>query len=288
MNTTTHEPPSDELIRSLGLVGTSTALAGAAKTIAASKLTFGSNVLIIGETGTGKTHLAKHLHESAGKRIPVFHVDCPRYATDIGLFKKELCGTTKRTPFPPLQIGGRFVLGKTDFRRIVVLHRITHLHLGLQVAIKTLMNDACYPNSSKNPLKIIATATLEIRECYPDRNKVSEGFTTSFLYAIRLPALRDRIEDIEPLIAHFAEEHLKETGRRRAFSSQLLELMKRYEWPGNARELHAAVHNLIEARCPDSELERVFLKERVNPEYFPGYDKRLLLPLRLVPPHTTA
>jgi Nif-specific regulatory protein len=93
------------------------------------------------------------------------------------------------------------------------------------------------------------------------------------------PPLRDRAEDIEPLLIHFLNKVSKEYGRELYFAPMALELLKRHKWPGNVREMENLVERLVilsEGKRIDPELIRPYLPEHDadSAEPFPlGEDK---------------
>lgn len=231
------------LIESAGMVSQSQAMVEMVrkiKKVAASKDT---SVLIRGESGTGKELVARALHNlSPRANYPFVAINCGAIPKD--LLESELFGHVK----------GSFT-GATDNKEgkfkvanggTIFLDEIGDMPLVLQVKLLRILQERVIePVGSKVPHKIdvrIISATHRNLEEMVARKL----FRDDLIYRIRVveidvPNLRSRPEDIEPLVEHFTTQFNKKNGTHKYFQRRTLDILKRYSWPGNIRELEAAV-----------------------------------------------
>jgi DNA-binding NtrC family response regulator len=202
-------------------------------------------VIIHGESGTGKELVAKALHDlSPRKNNPFIAVNCT--AIPEALIESTLFGHEKGafTGAVKNQLG-KFVLANHG---TLFLDEIGDMPLSFQVKLlRVLQEREVEPvgATSLRPVDVrVITASHKNLE-----DQVAKGLFREDLYhrlnvlKIEIPALRDRPEDIEPLVAYFTKEHWKSMGLSsgRYFESATLPVLKSYRWPGNVRELKNAV-----------------------------------------------
>jgi DNA-binding NtrC family response regulator len=230
-----------------GLVGgsaTMQALCDTIERIAASPAT----VLITGETGTGKELVAEALHRlSDRKDAPIVRINCgalPENLVEAELFGHEKGAFTGAERAKP----GRFELadGGTLF-----LDEVGELPPAMQVKLLRVLQDGVVDRvggieSRQVDVRLIAATNRELEA------EVREGRFREDLYyrlrvvELRVPPLRERLEDVPALVECFLDKHAQRLGRRRptASSDAVATLMAR-EWPGNVRELESAVERAI-------------------------------------------
>lgn len=212
-----------------------------------------ATVLLTGETGTGKELVARRIHaRSARADGPFVALNCA--AVPAELLESELFGHERGAFTGALRSRlGRFrqADGGTLF-----LDEIADLPLGLQAKLLRVLQERVIDvlgadRPSAVDVRIIAATNREL----PAR--VREGtFREDLLYRLdvvqlRLPPLRDRLEDLEPLTRHFVARYAQ--GRELALPERLLAEMLRRPWPGNVRQLENACERLV-ILCPDDEL----------------------------------
>lgn len=198
-----------------------------------------ANVLILGETGTGKEVVAKHIHYRSDKRSgPFVPLNCSAIPAD--LLESELFGHKKGTFTGAISDRiGRFELaaGGTLF-----LDEIGDMPLLLQVKllrvleeriIQPLGSDVAVPMKAR----IIAATHRDLEQSVSDGGFREDLYYRLNVVPITVPPLRSRRDDI-PLLLEAVAAELKE--RRRvtvSFSEAAVEKLKQYRWPGNVREL---------------------------------------------------
>lgn len=219
-----------------------------------------ASVLITGETGTGKDKIAEQLHMSSQRgRKPFIKVNCG--ALPEALLESELFGHVK----------GAFtgaVHGNTGMFRLadkgtIFLTEIGDLSLPLQVKLLSVLDDqAFYPVGGSKKIevdvRIIAATHRSLR------HEVEQGRFREDLYYrlnvlhMHVPPLREREGDIRLLLDHFFR-HFKEKLRRNitGFTRKSLDMLSRYHYPGNVRELR----NIVEYAMTICQDEKIATKD---------------------------
>ncbi len=205
-----------------------------------------ATVIIQGESGTGKELIAKRLHEmSDRKNAPYVTINCG--ALHENLLKSELFGHEKGsfTGAHALKIG----LVETANGGTLFLDEIGEMGKEMQAKLlRFLQEGEFYRVGGKKALKVnvrVLSATNRDLEL-----EVQEGRFREDLYyrlntiTLRVPPLRKRVEDVEPLVQHFLEADLWGESKIKKITFEAMELLKQYEWPGNIRELQNVVERL--------------------------------------------
>ncbi|MCP4912571.1 MAG: sigma-54-dependent Fis family transcriptional regulator [Oligoflexia bacterium] len=195
-----------------------------------------------GEKGVGKEMVARRIHcRSERKKRPFMSVDCS--SLDELSLEKELFGH-EIVDFNGIHVkNGVFEIANGG---TVFLSNIEKLTIHLQSKICTMINEkAAYRVGAQKPfksdVKIVAASNLELSE------KVKSGDFREDLYfilntmSIRVPSLRERVEDIETLATHFLNAS-RAQDEQKSLSPGAISALKTYNWPGNVRELQ----NIIE------------------------------------------
>jgi formate hydrogenlyase transcriptional activator len=203
-----------------------------------------ANVLIIGETGSGKELIARAIHNrSARKNSPLVKVNCG--AIPSGLVESELFGHVKGafTSASERRIG-RFELANNG---TLFLDEVGELSLETQVKLlRVLQEQEFEPVGSNRTIKvnvrIIAATNRDLEEAVQ-----SGGFRSDLYYRLNViplsvPALRDRRSDIPEMVMAFLRQSAKRMGKpMQAVSQETMRLLVDYPWPGNIRELQNVI-----------------------------------------------
>jgi DNA-binding NtrC family response regulator len=240
-----NKPDNAKLILSvLGLVGQSDSMAEVARLVLLYR-PINKTKLIIGEKGSGKEQIARALHVDINKDFAP--VNCASYK-DASLLESDLFGYEK----------GAFT--GADSTKIGLLERVKdgtvffdefhHLSLPAQSKLLRLFQDKVIRRVSGKEQSVNVNLIVA---CQPKLiQMVAAGSILDDIYdrinqlPIVIPPLRDRPEDIEPLIAHFTAKICKELSLSgRSFRMKTVRKLETYSWPGNVRELEHLVEKLI-------------------------------------------
>lgn len=204
-----------------------------------------ANVLLLGENGTGKTALARGIHErSLRKRMPFVTVNCP--CLQAQLLESELFG----------HVRGSFTGAVSDTLGKVAaadggtlfLDEIGELPLEIQPKLLRLLQDRQYERVGETKtrhanIRVLAATNRDLREEVKAGRFREDLFYRLNVITLEMPALRRRPEDILP----FAEEFLRDITRganlrgNRAFTPAARQALLAHSWPGNLRELRNVV-----------------------------------------------
>lgn len=224
-------------------------------------------VLLQGETGTGKTRLARWLHEKSGRRNAPFHV-VNLAASDDLLAGGELFGhvpgayTDARGQRP-----GAFA---TAARGTLLLDEIGKSSLAVQRKLLNVMERRLFrPLGSDRDVPL--TARLVFAASEPFEELVAAGAMLRDLvprlgfFRVCVPPLRERPEDVPPLLRHFVRLHSTSlnSGRERVshVDESLLRALAGYPWPDNVRELENLVRRLLIEAAPSGVLHADLLRD---------------------------
>jgi formate hydrogenlyase transcriptional activator len=203
-----------------------------------------ANVLIIGDTGTGKELIARAIHcRSARRNGPLVKVNCG--AIPAGLVESELFGHVKGafTSASERRIG-RFELANNG---TLFLDEVGELPLDTQVKLlRVLQEQEFEPVGSSRTIKvnvrIIAATNRDLEKAVQ-----SGGFRSDLYYRLNViplsvPALRDRRSDIPEMVMVFLQQSAKRMGKPvQSVSRETMRLLVDHSWPGNIRELQNVI-----------------------------------------------
>lgn len=233
---------NEELINSIGVIGKSKLMVSVAQITNRSAQEHCA-VLIQGETGTGKELIAKAVHSLSSRKIRSF-VAININSIPEALLESELFGHAKGafTGATENKIG-KFKLadGGTLF-----LDEIGDLRIDLQVKLlRVLQEGEFYPVGSnkleKVNVRIIAATHVDLLEAVKLGKFRQDLFYRLNILNIRVPPLRERPEDIRPLVLHFQKKY---RATDKVFLMRAIKRMEKYNWPGNIRELENDVQRL--------------------------------------------
>lgn len=207
-----------------------------------------ASVLIIGESGTGKEVLAKAIHFASKRKDKLFvAVNCA--ALNENLLESELFGHEKGSFTGAEKLHkGRFEIadGGTIF-----LDEIGDLPMHIQVKLLRVLQEEQFErvggSSTINvDVRVIAATNKNIEDQIKAGKFREDLFYRLNVVNIKLPALRDRKEDIPLLIKLFTNKYIPDSGKEyREFSKEALDTLMKYNYPGNIRELENIVHHSI-------------------------------------------
>jgi two-component system, NtrC family, response regulator GlrR len=232
-----------------------------------------ARVLITGESGTGKELIARAIHEASPRRNKSFAViNCSATAEDM--LESELFGQDKGGA-PRAQKG----LFETLDGGTLLLDEVGDMPMRLQVRLLRVLQE-----NQIRPVGAAEAVAINVRVISATRHDlhqlmVAGQFREDLYYRlnvvhIEVPALGRRREDIPLLVAHFLEQIAKETGQRKIYAPEAVELLATAEWPGNVRQLYNVVRQnvaLSQGAIITAELVQQCLGG--NPTRLPSFDE---------------
>ncbi|MEM8994834.1 MAG: sigma 54-interacting transcriptional regulator [Acidobacteriota bacterium] len=208
-------------------------------------------VLVLGETGVGKEHLAKTLHDSSGRRGGRFiAVNCAAIPSE--LLEAELFGIGKGVATGVQARPGTFAQanGGTLF-----LDEIAEMPVKLQAKLlRALQEKEIHPlgrSPEKVDVRIVAATNTDLQTMIDAGDFRRDLYFRLAGYILRVPPLRERIEDLPRLVGHFLRRSCADVGKSvKGVTVEALRRLAAYPWPGNVRELEHEVRRLAFV-CPD-------------------------------------
>ncbi len=207
-----------------------------------------SCLLITGESGTGKGLLAKTMHKLGNRaNTPYVEVNCS--ALPATLIESELFGH-KKGAFTDAKEDkiGLFEMADTG---TLFLDEIGDMDIKLQAKLLKVMEEQTFRRIGgvediKVDVTIIAATNQDIETQVQENKFRSDLYYRLNVIPLKLPPLRNRPEDIRPLAEHFLQIYSRKFGKNiTGFSREVMEILKKYDWPGNVREFR----NVIERSC---------------------------------------
>ncbi len=206
-----------------------------------------ARILLIGESGTGKELLAAHVHrESPFSSGPFVKVNCAAIPTE--LIESELFGHEKGAFTGAVSARrGKFELadGGTIF-----LDEVGDLHGASQAKLLRVLQEGEFHRvGGEQPIRVsvrvIGATNRDLEEMVAQEKFREDLFYRLSVVPIRVPPLRERVEDIAPLADYFLDEFcVRNNFRARKIEPEVYAILSRYPWPGNARELRNAVERM--------------------------------------------
>jgi DNA-binding NtrC family response regulator len=207
-----------------------------------------TTVLITGESGTGKELIARAIHyNSLRKDKPIVPVDCMSLSEN--LLESELFGHVKGA-FTGAIANKRGLL-EVAAGGSVFLDEVGNIPLSIQAKLLRVIQEREFravgdTRTQSADIRLICATHRELRAMVAEGTFRDDLFYRINIFPIRVPALRERREDIPALAFHFLKECSAEIGKKvTQFSQDAMALLTSHDWPGNVRELENAVHRAV-------------------------------------------
>ena len=214
-----------------------------------------SSVMLIGESGVGKELVAKFIHSQSSRSMQAFiAVNCSAIPPE--LFESEFFG------YRPGAFTGASAKGKPGFLRMahggtLFLDELGELPLAMQSKLLRFTESGeFYPvgstQSEKVDVRIITATNRNLMQMVKDGTFRSDLYYRLHVIPLRIPALRERPEDIEAIAAYYIDRYNKKYSKRTILSDSSLSLLLQYNWPGNVRELRNVIERAVLMSQPGS------------------------------------
>jgi two-component system response regulator AtoC len=209
---------------------------------------YSSTVLIQGESGSGKELVAKALHYQSQRRENNFvAVNCA--ALNHNIIESELFGHKKGSFTGAIKDKkGKFELADQG---TIMLDEITEISHDTQSKLLRVLQEKKFERVGENisrdiDVRVIATTNRDIKKMVRENEFRSDLFYRLNVIPINVPPLRERKSDTKILIDHFIKKISDREGvARKSISDKAVDLLKKYNWPGNIRELENLTERLI-------------------------------------------
>jgi two-component system NtrC family response regulator len=207
-----------------------------------------ATVLIRGESGTGKEVLAKAIHFSSTRKDKSFiAVNCA--ALNENLLESELFGHEKGAfTGAEKQRRGRFELADGGS---IFLDEIGDLPLATQIKLLRVLQEGQFERVGGTQtlsidVRVIAATNKNLEELIKEDKFREDLFYRINVVSIFIPPLKDRREDIVPLIEYFISKFINETNKGNLdISKEAMDILLKYSYPGNIRELENIIHHSV-------------------------------------------
>jgi transcriptional regulator with GAF, ATPase, and Fis domain len=207
-----------------------------------------ATVLLFGETGSGKEVLAQAIHDLSPRRQrPMIRVNCAAIPT--ALIESELFGRERGAYTGALsrQIG-RF---EAAHNSTLFLDEIGDLSIEVQIKLLRVLQERVIERlgstqSIKIDVRIITATNRSLEDAVRAKTFREDLFYRLNVFPVAVPPLRERVEDIPPLVWTFVDEFSRSFGKPiDSIPKECLRQLQRYEWPGNVRELRNVVERAV-------------------------------------------
>ncbi|MHB8202917.1 MAG: sigma-54 interaction domain-containing protein [Desulfomonilaceae bacterium] len=213
-----------------------------------------SNVLILGESGVGKDLFARLIHRASKRALkPFVEINCG--TVPEGLLESEFFG------YEPGAFTGALKEGKRGLFELaqggtLFLDEVGELPISLQAKILRAVQSKQISKigSTKNitlDIRIIAATNRDLEKMIDEKTFRRDLYYRLSVVPIELPPLRDRKEDVLPLITAFLLKFNSRYGYQKWIHPDVIDCLKGYEWPGNIRELENAVERAVVTSLDD-------------------------------------
>ena len=225
-----------------------------------------ARVLITGESGTGKELLARAIHRASPRRNkPFVAINCSAMAEN--LLESELFGRAHHGLFQAAD-------GST-----IMLDEIGDMTMRLQVKLlRVLQENLIRPVGSTDAIpinvRVISATHRDLQQLMTEGQFREDLYYRLNVVHIEMPALNKRREDIPLLVAHFLAQIAKESGVRKIYAPEAVELLATADWPGNIRQLQNVVRqNVALSQTPIIPVELVQQSLGGGPGRLPSFDE---------------
>jgi DNA-binding NtrC family response regulator len=244
-----------------------------------------STVLIRGESGAGKELVARAVHrQSQRAQQPFVVVDCA--SLHENLLQSELFGHEKGAYTGAIRL--KHGLFEVADRGTIFLDEIAEITPPLQVKLLRVLETGTFRRVGgtvdiKVDVRVIAATNRSLETMMKEGQFREDLYYRLNVFSVHIPPLRERRDDIPPLVEHFIRNSSIVPKRSIAVSPEAMEVLQRYHWPGNVRELENVIERaLILCDGGAVEPEHLPMGVRITPAFEPGRGDEEMLDLEEV------
>ncbi len=204
-----------------------------------------STVLLLGESGVGKKVIASQIHRwSRRKHQPFITLNCgsiPEKMLEVELFGEG------HGPVAPHSTDSQIGLFQKARGGTLYLDEITEMPLSIQIKLVGILQESKHldARTGRDGVRIIASSNRNLeREVQAGRFREDLYYRLNVI-PIHVPPLRERKEDILPLVLHYVSFFNQKYGMEKQLAADVMERLQQYSWPGNIRELHNVMERLV-------------------------------------------
>ncbi len=207
-----------------------------------------STVLVLGETGVGKSRLVRHLHEVSHRKNESFYeINCAALPTN--LIESELFGYSGGS-FTGANREGKNGLLESAHKGTLFLDEIGEMPLEIQAKLLQVLQEKTFRPIGGRELKkvdvrIVAATNRDLSEMVKQGTFRKDLYYRLNVIPIAIPPLRERTEDILPLIYHYLQHFNKKYGRDVKLAPSTLQMFVGYPWEGNNREIENVIERIV-------------------------------------------
>ncbi|WP_408006899.1 sigma-54 interaction domain-containing protein [Pseudalkalibacillus sp. A8] len=258
--------------------------------------TVDATILLNGETGVGKSMIAEEIHKNSERPDkPFVQINCG--AIPETLLESELFGY-KRGAFTGANNRGKIGLVERANGGTLFLDEVGELPISLQPKLLQLVQNKSFipigaTDLKKVDIRIITATNQDLLQMVKEKRFREDLYYRLNVVSIQIPALRERKDDILPLIYHYFDLYKAKYRNNSTLSKELLDYLQNYSWPGNIRELENMVERLIvttkanvieKSDLPDKVLQEIqqieasfsSLNDQSLPEYLGQIEKKMI------------
>ena len=240
-------------------------------------------IFITGETGVGKEGIARYIHENGARRDqPFIAINCGRFSAE--LLQSELFGHEAGAFTSAIrQRQGAFEIANGG---VLFLDEVPEMSLDAQKMLLRVLDTATFTRLGGNELLTVDVQIITATNKDILKTVAEKEFREDLYYRLKgmmlyLPPLRERTEDIAPLVETFINEFSAEYGKSvTTITAEALKRLKQSAWPGNIRQLRSAIQTAVALATTD----RLELKD--FRDLYPEFVQTLISVWQTLPPET--